>query len=239
MATTITTLSGCRNFREVAGQSAVGGRKVQRWLLYRSDSLHHLRPIDAELIRKTVAPRTLVDLRSCEEVERDGTGPLAEGPSYVHLPLRPTVNRTPWEAMGRRPEMLEVYLWLAEEAGDRLAALVRLLGSKDALPAVVFCTAGKDRTGIAVATVLGCLGVGDDDIVDDYAASGTMAEDRLPAESVSRRLPLEFRESRPETMQAFLAAVRRDHGSVRAYAAHNGVRLSELVRLEQVLLEPA
>lgn len=235
MATTITTLSGCRNLREVAGQSTVGGRKVQRSLLYRSDSLHHLRPIDAELIRKTVAPRTLVDLRSCEEVERDGVGPLAAGTSYVHLPLIPAV-RAPWEATKRRPDMLELYLWLAEESGDRLAALVRLLGSRHALPAVVFCAAGKDRTGVAIASVLACLGVGDDDIVDDYVASGTVAEDRLPARSVLRRLPPEFRESRPETMRAFLAALRHRHGSIRAFAARCGVRVSELVRLEQALL---
>lgn len=238
MATAITTLSGCRNLREVSGQSTAGGRTVRRSLLYRSDSLHHLRPIDADLVRRVVEPRTLVDLRSSAEVERDGLGPLAGTAAYVHLPLPPAGGRPPWEDAARPPDMLDLYLWLAEAGGTRLAALVKLLASPGALPAIVFCAAGKDRTGVAIATVLGCLGARDDDIVDDYAASGSVSPDRLPAESVLRRLPSEFRESRPQVMRAFLAAVRQGHGSVRAFVAHQGVRVGELVGLERALLEP-
>lgn len=235
MAITITTLSGCRNLREVAGQGTVGGRTVQRGLLYRSDSLHHLRPIDAELVRRTVLPRTLVDLRSPREVERDGLGPLADGVSYVHLPLVPFDDGGPLGA-GRRPDMLELYLWIAESSRERLAALIRLLGAPEALPAIVFCTAGKDRTGIAVATVLASLGVHDAEIVEDYAASGSIADDRFPLELASRRWPPGVRDSRPETMDSFLRAMRRRHGSLRSFVASGGVRLHHLVRLERVLL---
>ena len=41
--------------------------------------------------------------------------------------------------------------------------------------AVLFdCTAGKDRTGIIAALLLGLAGVSDDDIVDDYVLTEQM-----------------------------------------------------------------
>src|SRR4029077_17029923 len=45
------------------------------------------------------------------------------------------------------------------------------LPDPSAYPAVLHCAAGKDRTGIVSALVLGLLGVADEDIVADYALS--------------------------------------------------------------------
>ena len=36
-------------------------------------------------------------------------------------------------------------------------------------PAVFFCNAGKDRTGVVAAMVLGLLGVDDETVAGDYA----------------------------------------------------------------------
>ena len=55
-----------------------------------------------------------------------------------------------------------------------------VLAGADALPAVFHCAAGKDRTGLLVAMlVLGALGVGHDDIVEDYALTSATME-RVP-----------------------------------------------------------
>ena len=39
------------------------------------------------------------------------------------------------------------------------------------MPALVHCTAGKDRTGLVIALALGAVGVADEVIADDYARS--------------------------------------------------------------------
>ena len=67
------------------------------------------------------------------------------------------------------------YTEMLLEAGPRYADALRLLAATDALPAVFHCAAGKDRTGLLAMLVLGTLGVGHDDIVEDYAlTSATM-----------------------------------------------------------------
>src|SRR5262249_40502205 len=53
---------------------------------------------------------------------------------------------------------------------DRIARVVTLLADAEA-PAVFHCAAGKDRTGVVSAIVLGLLGVPDEVIVADYAAT--------------------------------------------------------------------
>ena len=51
------------------------------------------------------------------------------------------------------------YLWILRNAGERLAYALTTLAKGDSLPAVVHCSAGKDRTGVLSALVLGILGV--------------------------------------------------------------------------------
>src|SRR5438874_453262 len=48
---------------------------------------------------------------------------------------------------------------------------LELLSEDETLPAVVHCTAGKDRTGVLVALLLDLLGVAREQIVADYAAT--------------------------------------------------------------------
>jgi protein-tyrosine phosphatase len=58
---------------------------------------------------------------------------------------------------------------MVERGGPMVAEALRVLARPEALPAVFHCTAGKDRTGVLAALVLGQLGVPDDAIAADYA----------------------------------------------------------------------
>src|SRR6266545_4376707 len=62
---------------------------------------------------------------------------------------------------------------LVEERGDLLVSLLRRLALPEALPALIHCEAGCDRTGVVTATVLALLGVPDDEICADYAHTAT------------------------------------------------------------------
>lgn len=49
----------------------------------------------------------------------------------------------------------DIYRHVLERRASALVDAVRALAAADALPAVVFCSAGKDRTGLVTALVLG------------------------------------------------------------------------------------
>ena len=57
------------------------------------------------------------------------------------------------------------------------AAMFERLADPDSLPALVHCTAGKDRTGFASALVLRALGVSHETIVEDYLLSNFYRDD--------------------------------------------------------------
>jgi protein-tyrosine phosphatase len=68
---------------------------------------------------------------------------------------------------------------MVQQSAPSFGRLLDGLVADDGLPAVFHCAAGKDRTGMTAAILLGVLGVGDDDILDDYElTSGYRSEAR-------------------------------------------------------------
>lgn len=238
MAQTGITLRRCTNVRDVGGCRTPSGRVLRNGLLFRSDSLHKIDVSDFSSILSTVAPRTILDLRSDEELHRYGAGPLEPHVRHVHLPIGVDAPGTLRGMRWRRTGLLDFYVRMAEDSGPAIATVVRVLGARGTLPTVIFCAAGKDRTGVVIALVLGALNVTDDDIVVDYALTAPV-DPQLLGDGYAERLaqhPPEFLEAAPETMRGFLAAIRRKHGSIRAYLARHGVQRDELSALERALL---
>lgn len=238
MARAEVALRSITNLRDVGGCRTPSGRVVRSGLLFRSDSLHKLQGGDVEAVIRGCAPRSIVDLRSAEEVLRYGVGPLPPRVRHVHVPVgvdAPGTLRGTDRLVG---SLLDVYMRLAEDSGREIAKLIRVLAARDTLPTILFCAAGKDRTGVVIALLLGALNVRDDDIVIDYALTAPVDPTQL-GEGYAERLanhPRSFLEAAPETMQGFLASIRRRHGSIRAYLTRHGVRRDELSALERALL---
>lgn len=73
--------------------------------------------------------------------------------------------------------MMDLYRSMPRLCAPILSRLVdELLRSADALPLVIHCTAGKDRTGFVVAMILKLLGVSDADIAADYLQSNQLCD---------------------------------------------------------------
>ena len=72
--------------------------------------------------------------------------------------------------LGDRISLADRYFLMTEHAKGPLARVLATLADAEA-PAVYHCAAGKDRTGVMSAVLLGLLGVEDEVIVADYAAS--------------------------------------------------------------------
>ena len=75
------------NVRDLGGLPTEDGRSIRRGLLYRGDGVHRLAGDDLEKAR-TLALRTVVDLRTAGEIERSGRFPVEGYPvEWHHLPI--------------------------------------------------------------------------------------------------------------------------------------------------------
>jgi protein-tyrosine phosphatase len=159
-------LEGTYNVRDVGGYLTRDGR-ITRWRrLLRADGMHRL-SAEAQRTLLDEGLRTIVDLRRPSEAERQpNVFATATTLRYHHLPLYQV-------AVGDRDErtMGEIYRWMVDECQPQIAAVITLLAEPDALPGLVHCTAGKDRTGVIIALLLGAVGVPHNTIVADYAVS--------------------------------------------------------------------
>lgn len=236
-------LEGCFNFRDIGGYPTRDGRRVRWRQLFRSDGLHALTPADVRALREEVALGQIVDLRSTSELRSEGRGLLAHEPiAFHHVPL------FDGDAAGQRRDDAEItladrYVLLAEFAAERIARVVVTLAAAPG-PAVFHCAAGKDRTGVVSAVLLGLLGVADEIIVADYAATQESLEaivDRLMSlegyRTMLSALPPDTLHANPETMATLLERLRGRWGSVEDYAQAAGVDADSIARLRARLVE--
>lgn len=241
------TLSGCVNFRDLGGYPTTDGRRIRWRTLFRADGLSRLDEQDCSKLAG-LGLATVIDLRTRDEVEQRGRFP--EGAfevEYHHLPLTDVLP--PPEDLARYEEPVFVstrYRDLFSRGSASLARAVEVLAEPGALPAVFHCSAGKDRTGILAALVLGFLGVPRHVIVDDYALSAEAmiallarlkVEYADAADEVERYAPAVIAAS-PVTMDAFLASLAEEHGTFDDLAATLGVT-DAVSRLRASLLEPS
>ena len=63
------------------------------------------------------------------------------------------------------------YMEVLERTKPVIVELMRFLAQEENLPALIHCAHGKDRTGLIVLLVLGCLEVEEELIVEDYSKS--------------------------------------------------------------------
>jgi protein-tyrosine phosphatase len=238
-------LEGCFNFRDLGGYPTGDGRRLRWRRLFRSDALHHLTPRDVSRLSGELGIRHVVDLRSTGELRAEGRGLLeGEAAAFHHLPLFD--GALPEESRRAEAQTLaDRYFLMAEFAKGPIARVVATLAASDG-PAVYHCAAGKDRTGVISAILLSLLGVRDEVIVADYAATrenlDAIIERLLSApgyQAMLDALPADTLHAEPGTMSSLLARVRERYGSMEGYALEIGVERAAIARLREALLELA
>ena len=251
-------VSAARNFRDPGGYATAEGLHIKKGILYRSDRVGNLSPEDVEII-VDLGVRTVYDLRSEKERERDPQK-LSELDALVlvslpiyYEPMDPEViRRRILDADVKKGDfhqmMVESYRAYALDYCARLSPLIRGLAESGDLPALIHCTHGKDRTGVAIAITLRALGVPQETILEDYMLSNefwkTEAERfsclaswaslfRTPRDEIRALL-----EVRPEYLDAAFAAIDEKYGSFDNYL-HRCLYIDDatLERLRAVLLE--
>ncbi|HEY8491972.1 MAG TPA: tyrosine-protein phosphatase [Dehalococcoidia bacterium] len=235
-------LTGCVNFRDLGGYPTKDGRRIRWRRLFRSDSLHQLTPEDLAQVR-ALGLAVAFDLRTSAEVQLHAVPHLAAaGVRHCHVPFIPAVDRA--ELARMVDDLSGHYLRVLDTARPAIRELFGTLAEPRSYPAVIYCMAGKDRTGLAAALVLRALGVSDDHVVTDYALTETYAGERLRARTAEilaqvGALPPAVLAATPLTMERTLATLDETYGSTEAFLLACGVTRDELKLVRAHLLEDA
>jgi len=231
------TIAGASNFRSLGGLPAAGGRRIRPHALMRAERLSGLSAEDwGQLAAAGLV--TVCDLRSeTERAEHPNAIPERLGIREVHCEVLNDVRSdmsivrllvddpTP---RGAERLMIELYRRLPGHMAATMRTLVELL-IDDRAPLLIHCSAGKDRTGFAIAMLLRSLEVPDELIVEDYLESRAWPGREGHRASLSRRLGIVVPESnihdvvstvldvREAYLAAALEAMAQEYGSVDRY----------------------
>ena len=183
--------------------------------------------------------RTLIDLRE----------PTEQAKQPVDL-IRPGIELRTFRMIngGEFPESAHTVdgfcRWMIAERGERLAGLLSALSRSETHPIVMFCSSGKDRTGVASGLLLSALGVSDDDVAEDFHRTETV----MPPEHAARAIELSLTlgvdpevtrvnlTAPRQLMRDVLAEVREQHGSASGYLLQHGLADDELAQLRRSLV---
>jgi protein-tyrosine phosphatase len=243
-------LPGAVNFRDIGGYRTHDGRLTRWGRVYRAGSLAELSDDEIAYLDR-LGLRLSCDLRTAEETERHPDR-LPPGAKLLHRPIVGNVSRlrrliTLYRKRHHIQEVLEaVYIVMLDQNGPVFADLFHAAADPANLPLVVHCTAGKDRTGLAVALLLLALGVPEETVIADYTLSNEAFEvlsGRMQPEM--RRLysfgfgevqlrPFLLAEAR--TMAGALEYIRRRYGSPDWYLQKAGVTDETIERVKENLL---
>ncbi|MCZ4100700.1 tyrosine-protein phosphatase [Streptomyces sp. So13.3] len=253
----VLTVPGTVNARDTGGYRTYDGATTRWNTLYRTESLAKLPPAGVTALAG-LGLRAVIDLRSPSEVRVDGADRLPAGPVPVALPVDDTglylfiaqvvgsADPAAQEAAlgGDRAaqRMRTAYRGFVTSAANRaaLGAAIRRIADSTG-PVVVHCTAGKDRTGVLIDTVLRAVGVPQSTTTADYLLSNDLraAADRAVRDQVKQLglmrnpdLLIPLQEVRTEYLAAFRDQAEHDYGSFGRFLTDGlGLDPSTLVRL--------
>lgn len=240
-------LEGAVNFRDLGGYETADGRRVRPGLLWRSDSLADLTAADLEVLGG-LGLRTVCDLRAVGEREARPNRDLGPGVRVHELVVVPPRAQEVFAGVSTM-SVEDIQAWLREvfrsfvaDQREAYAAVLDALLQDGALPALVHCTSGRDRTGFAAAIVLCALGVSRETVVEDYLRSDVAHRDIdfLIGAGVDETRVTAMTRPRAEYLLAGFAAMEEAYGSVDAYLRDAlGLDDARRERLRALLLGPA
>ena len=242
-------LSNAFNVRDLGGYPVAAGGTTRWRCMYRADGLHRLDRTDVdELGGETWA--TIVDLRTRGEVDNWGAAPHeALGARWLHRPLIPSLWSEESLVPGHDPVayLVERYHEMLDHGAGVFAEVVELLAEGDHAPLVFHCSAGKDRTGVTAALLLGLAGVDHDTIAADYHLTAAAMDEiaawfrRAHPDSTDTmaRQDHTFMAAPIEAMEVFLTELDAEHGSIEGYFSSIGVDGDAVEAYRAVVTQPA
>jgi protein-tyrosine phosphatase len=252
-------LQGAPNFRDIGGYRTTDGRHVRRGKVFRSNELSKLTPDDAAKV-DSLHLAAVIDLRTEDERTKSPSvwlhrpTEIYESPKSSLAPMMGLILQGAATTDGVRRGMTEFYAQMPDAYRLEYAAIFKRIAAGD-LPILVHCTAGKDRTGVAIAVLLISVGVPRKTVIFDYQ----ITEDLLPpprigavppvpaggvsqAEAALAQLPDDSRRALwradPEYIQAALDSIDREYGSIDGYLERGlGLSRAQIDQAREAVVE--
>jgi protein-tyrosine phosphatase len=238
-------LAGSPNFRDAGGYAGEGG--VMAWgRVFRSGHLANLSDADRERVA-ALELRLIFDLRREDERQMEPSW-LPQGVTVVGANITPGSQRsaiysdstTLSGAEGMFQFMCDINREFVESQTETYKDIFAQLLASDARRVLFHCSAGKDRTGFAVAVLQMALGVSPEDIEADYLLSRNyyLPQDQLPrarkkypVDHLSDADLLPMMQTELDYLHSALAAMDRLYGDKSRYLS-DGLGLGEQERRE-------
>jgi protein-tyrosine phosphatase len=218
---------GFLNVRDLGGLPVRGGGVTVRGSIARSESPGFLTKRGwRELTEHGI--RTIVDLRCASE---DPYTPV-DGIRRVEVPLWDFDDDELWRrGQGMRRKSQYYALW-TDYCRGRIARAVAEVGDAPPGGVLVHCHAGRDRTGIVAAVLLGLAGVPGEAIADDYVASMRALQPRYEQDLQAAASELERAEiaHHYEIEGEFILAALEAAGDIRDYLIGAGASEGQVER---------
>lgn len=254
-------MDSIHNFRDFGGYRTQDGSMIKKGLLFRSGSLAAI-SIDNMQQLSALGIRTICDLRSRrEQWDQPDSIPDNWDGRYLHIPING----------GMQPEsghISQLYSLLFGEARKinftdvalqayrnyvidfrtEYAEIINLTSTRENLPILIHCTAGKDRTGFACSLIQMLLGMPFELIIQDYLRTNDHLNEFkqemgkklrfLSVVGVAKQKFAPLFEARSEYLMAAYDQIILDYGTIDGYF-RSGLGFSnyERQRLENSLLE--
>ena len=235
-------LAGTYNLRDTGGYRTIDDRTTRWRTFLRSDSLHRVPPL-ARTTLLSYGVRTVIDLRRSDELHV-APNVFANSSDVVYHHVSLLADSRPERKVAPRA-LPDIYRLILEQRQEQLRQTLATLAAPGGLPAIVHCTAGKDRTGLIVALLLGLVGVPAATIIEDYALSsqylvGTYLEEARQR-AANNGIPWEWFQHQvicpPEFMHTTLQYLDERHGGIVAYVQSIGLRQEQYECLRHALVE--
>jgi protein-tyrosine phosphatase len=239
-------IEGCFNVRDAGGWPTSDGRWMRTGGLYRADDPVRITAAGRKVI-EALHLSAVVDLRQQSQFDR--------GPGFVdraitfHIPLVDRVINTDDPPRIEEPHHIAgLYDDMADRGADQLVRAIETVADHiDGGPVMVHCAAGKDRTGMLVALIQAAIGVGLEEIVEEYALSDVpsrtrrraMIDDPLPDDPPVARAPEYLWAAPAEAMDLFARGAIEAYGSLPAWPRALGVSEEAVDRLTAALVVDA
>ncbi len=175
------------NLRDIGGKKTQTGLEVKTGYLFRSGHLSELEKEDFNQF-KNLQLKTIIDLRRPSEIEKYPTPNLKEVET-LNFSVSSDDNEfavaanflngeeLPTEITGK---IIEKYFKNSvTEKLDSYIPVFESLTNPDNFPLLFHCVAGKDRTGIVSAFLLGILDVDESVIIEDYLLTNKLREKEM------------------------------------------------------------
>lgn len=233
-------VDGGYNMRDLGHLPTGDGRRTLPNVLIRSGNPDTLTDHGQRQLR-AYGLQTVIDLRDAWEVESYPTPySQSEAVQYLH---RPFLGDDPdWNADAAYDTLAALYIRYLEYCRRSIRAMIDTI-AESAPVTLLHCYAGKDRTGIVAALVLGVAGVLPEAIIEDYAQSAAQLTHltdgwREHARAHGQDTAQLERDiaSAPETMRTVLDYLQQAHGGIGPYLLACGVAPQTLEALRRRLV---